>query len=264
MSAKALKTPMSDVIYLSAPMPVHMADEWFKIASLEHFWIKRRFDVLKKIAKNVDFSGKKIGEVGCGCGLLQKQFEQGYGVAVDGFDLNEEALRDSIVKDQPRFCYNIFDRSPQLAGHYDFFILFDVIEHIEEERPFLEAALFHLKPGGCLLINVPALMTFYSVFDKAVGHQRRYTLQSMHELCAGAGLKKVMATYWGLPLMPILLLRNLRVSCQMDTQTIIRNGYKPPGRLANWFLKFISTLEFVPQQWLGTSLMVVYRKEASL
>jgi SAM-dependent methyltransferase len=264
MSATALKNAMPDVIYLSAPSPVHMADEWFKIASLEHFWIKRRFDVLRKVAKNIDFSGKKIGEVGCGCGLLQKQFEQCYGVAVDGFDLNAEALRESIVKNQPRFCYNIFERNPQLAGHYDFFILFDVIEHIEEEKPFLEAALFHLKPGGCLLINVPGLMAFYSAFDKAVGHQRRYTLQSMHSLCAGVGLKKVTGTYWGLPLLPILFLRNMRVSRQMDTQTIIRNGYKPPGRLANQFLGFISALEYVPQQWLGTSLMVVYRKEAGL
>lgn len=253
---------MSEVIYLSAPVPVHMADEWFKIASLEHFWIKRRFDVLKKIGGQLNFSTGRIAEVGCGYGLLQKQFEQYYQVTVDGFDLNEDALNNSVVKNQPRYCYNIFERKPQLAGCYDFFLLFDVLEHIEDEKAFLEAALFHVKPGGCLLINVPALMSCYSVYDKVVGHQRRYTLETMHTLCAGAGLKRIAGTYWGLPLLPVLLLRNLRVSRETDPQVVIRNGYKPPGRLANRFLSFLSGLEIVPQQCLGTSLMVVYRKEA--
>jgi SAM-dependent methyltransferase len=254
---------MPDVIYLSAPMPVNMGDEWFKIASLDDFWIRRRFDVLRRIGRGIDFAAGKIGEVGCGCGLLQKQFEQAYGIAVDGFDLHAEALRNSVAQNQPRFCYNIFERKPELAGLYDFLVLFDVIEHIEEEKPFLEAALFHLKAGGCLLVNVPALMTFYSAYDKAAGHQRRYTLEGMDKLCTGTGLKKVVATYWGLPLLPILLLRNLRVSRQTDPQVVIRKGYQPPSHLANRFLSVLSRLESIPQQWLGTSVMAIYRKEAS-
>jgi SAM-dependent methyltransferase len=253
---------MPDVIYLSAPMPVHMADEWFKIASLEHFWIKRRFEVLQKIGRRINFSTVKIAEVGCGYGLLQKQFEQCYNVTVDGFDLNAEALSNSVAKNQPRYCYNIFERNPQLSSRYDFFILFDVLEHIEEEKSFLEAALYHLKTGGCLLINVPALMSCYSVYDKVVGHQRRYNLEMIDKLCTKAGLKKVATTYWGLPLLPILLLRNLRVSRQTDPQKVIRSGYQPPGRLANRFLSILSRLEVIPQQWLGTSLMAIYRKES--
>ena len=252
---------MSEVIYLSPPSPVHMADEWFKIASLDHFWIKRRFDVLRKIARGIEFSGGQIGEVGCGYGLLQRQFEQCYGVNVDGFDLNADALRDSVAGNQPRFCYNIFDRKPNLAASYDFFILFDVIEHIEDEKSFLDAALYHLKPGGCLLVNVPALMSFYSAYDRVVGHQRRYTLQAMDKLCLGAGLRKIIGTYWGLPLMPILWLRNLRVSRQKDPQLVIRHGYQPPGHMANRLLTFLSALEVIPQPWFGTSLMAIYRKE---
>jgi SAM-dependent methyltransferase len=254
---------MPEVIYLSAPSPVHMADEWFKIATLDHFWIKRRFEVLRKIGRNLDFSNGKIGEVGCGYGLLQKQFEQAYRVTVDGFDLNADALRDSVVKNQPRYCYNIFDRKPELAGRYDFFVLFDVIEHIEDEKPFLEAALYHLKPSGCLLVNVPALMSFYSAYDKVVGHQRRYTLPEMDRLCTSAGLKKVAGTYWGSPLMPILFLRNIRVAWEKDPQQVIRSGYKPPGQFANQFLSFLSSLEIIPQRWFGTSLMAIYRKEGA-
>jgi len=254
---------MSDVVYLSPSAPVHMAEEWFKIASGTHFWISRRFDVLRKIDREISFAGKKIGEIGCGNGLLQKQMEQHYGVTVDGFDLNADALRDSVAENHPRFCYNIFDRNPQFAAHYDVLILFDVIEHIEDEKSFLDAALFHLKPGGLLLVNVPALMRFYSVYDKVVGHQRRYTLHSMEALCVGAGLKRIAATYWGLPLIPILWLRNLRVAGQKDPQLVIQHGYKPPGSIANVCLKYLSALEPLPQRLTGTSLMAIYRKEAN-
>src|SRR5580698_1500325 len=98
---------MPDVIYLSAPSAAHMAGEGFKIASLDHFWIKRCFAVLRKLGKNLNFSTGKIGEAGGGYGLLQKQFEQAYGVPVDGFDVNADALRDSVVKNQRRYCYTI-------------------------------------------------------------------------------------------------------------------------------------------------------------
>jgi len=254
---------MREVIHLSAPAPVHMADEWFKIASGSHFWIKRRFEVLRRIGNGVEFSAKKIGEIGCGYGLVQKQLEQRYGVSVDGFDLNVDALRDSVAGNQPRFCYNIFDRHPRFAAHYDLLILFDVSEHIEPEKQFLDAVLYHLKEGGHLLINVPAFMCFYSRYDKVVGHQRRYTLQTLDSLCSSAGLKRTVGTYWGLPLVPILWLRNLRVSRVRDPRLVIQRGYRPPGRLANQLLSCLSRLEPIPQRLLGTSLMAFYRKEAA-
>jgi len=251
---------VSNVTYLSPPAPVHMVDEWFKIASITHFWIKRRFEVLRKIGRNLDFSTAKIGEIGCGHGMLQIQFEKYVGAKVDGFDLNDLALRESLAKNLPRFCYNIFDRNPQMEGRYDYLILFDVIEHIEKEKEFLEAVLYHLKPGGYLLINVPALMSLFSIYDTVAGHQRRYTLKSLEEICDDVNLQNVAATYWGLPLVPILLLRRIWLSGRTDPQQVVQTGFKPPGCFANWFLGFISTLEPIPQRWMGTSVMAIYRK----
>jgi len=238
-----------------------MSEAWFKIANLEHFWIKRRFDVLRKLGQAITFRDKKIGEIGCGYGLVQKQLEQGYGVTVDGFDLNADALRDSQASDHPRFCYNVFDCDSRFAAHYDLLVLFDVLEHVEQEKGFLEAVLYHLKPGGLLLINVPALMFFYSAYDKVIGHQRRYSIRTLEAICASVGLKRTAVSYWGLPMIPILFLRNLRVAHQKDPNLIIQHGYKPPGNLANRLLGIWSALEPIPQRLLGTSLMAVYRKE---
>lgn len=240
-----------------------MAEEWFRVAQPTHFWIKRRFAVLRKIGGELAGAGQQVGEIGCGYGLVQKQLEQHYGVLVDGFDLNATALRDSVAANHSRYCYNIFDRHPSFAARYDWLILFDVLEHIEQEQSFMEAALYHLKAGGRLLINVPALMGFYSIYDRILGHQRRYTLQTLENLCAGLGLQRTAATYWGLPLLPILWLRNWRVAGQTDPALIVRRGYQPPGAFANLALQFLSAWEPLPQRLLGTSLMAIYRKEAS-
>lgn len=252
---------MSEVIYLSASAPVHMADEWFAIANREHFWIKRRFDVLRKLAAGLDLRNKVIGEIGCGNGLVQQQLEQHFGVTVDGFDLNEYALRHSVATNQPRYCYNIFDRNPRFAARYDVLVLFDVLEHIEsdKEKEFLETVRFHLKAGGSLLINVPAFMALHSRYDEVVGHQRRYDINMLENVCSAVGLKCVAKTYWGLPMVPLLLLRKIWLKGQTDPKQITRRGYNPPGQAANFILKGVAALEPIPQTWLGTSLMGIYR-----
>jgi 2-polyprenyl-3-methyl-5-hydroxy-6-metoxy-1,4-benzoquinol methylase len=52
----------------------------------------------------------------------------------------------------------VLEKREEFRNQYDVAILFDVIEHIEPTRPFLEAVLFHLKPGGILLVNEPAFV----------------------------------------------------------------------------------------------------------
>jgi 2-polyprenyl-3-methyl-5-hydroxy-6-metoxy-1,4-benzoquinol methylase len=254
---------MSEVIYLSAASAVDMADEWYDVAHREHFWIKRRFDVLRYLARGIDLRNKRIGEIGCGTGLVQQQFAEQYGVQVDGFDLNEYALRHSVAADQPRYCYDIFDCRPELAGRYDVLVLFDVLEHIEQEKPFLEKVLFHLKPGGLLFVNVPAFMAFYSRYDEVLGHHRRYTLAQLDRSCSAVGLEGVARTYWGLPIVPLLLLRKLWVKGQTDPALVTRRGYQPPSHAISAALSIIAKLEPIPQRLLGTSVMAFYRKPQS-
>jgi SAM-dependent methyltransferase len=203
-----------------------------------------------------------IAEVGCGHGLVQAQFKSAYGVAVDGFELNEYALSQSVATDQPRFIYDIRERKEELREKYDLIILFDVIEHIENEQEFLESVLFHLKPDGALAINVPALQLLFSKYDRAAGHLRRYSLKRLGDVCRKAGLCEVVATYWGAPLLPLLLVRKFLLSVQHGEESVINQGFKPPCPAANKLLGAISGLELVPQRWVGTSVMGVFEKTA--
>src|ERR1700730_11135544 len=167
------------IIYLSAPRPVSMGDWWFDIATVDHFWIRRRFDVMRRLADSVLGNSRSASEVGGGNGLLQREVEDCYGISVTGFDLNEVALQKNVSRVSPLYCYDIHQRNPELGARFDLLLLFDVLEHIEAESDFLQSAKFHLTDSGTLLINVPAHQFFHSDYDRAAGHIRRYSVDHL-------------------------------------------------------------------------------------
>ena len=249
-----------DVTYLSQPEPVSMGDAWFEIATTKHFWIRRRFEVLRQLATQFDWPRLKLAEIGSGSGLVQRQFEDEFGAEIDGFDLNEAALQNSVGRRSRCLCYNIHARADQLRGAYDVVLLFDVIEHIDDHQGFLESALFHLKPGGSIIINVPALMSLFSAYDKAAGHLRRYTAEELIALVEACGLTTTAWTYWGKPMIPLLNIRRRRLAKLTDDSDILRGGFGTRGALANAALLTLSRFERIPQHETGTSLMLVAQK----
>lgn len=251
---------MAKINYLSESKKVSMADSWFEVATLQHFWVIRRFEVLKKLLGRGFYTDGPVGEVGCGHGLVQEQFREAYGFPVDGFELNEFALSQSVAKDQPRYIYDVYERRNEFKGKYRVIIMFDVIEHIEDEEGFLDAVLFHLATGGLLVVNVPALQFLFSNYDRAAGHVRRYSLPQLTSLGNRMALETVAGSYWGLPLLPLLAVRKLLLSFQSEEKEVINQGFKPPGLLANKFLFSLCAIEPIPQKLLGTSAMCVFKK----
>ena len=64
----------------------------------------------------------------------------------------------------------------------------NVVEHIADDRALVARLAKLLKPGGKLLIYVPACPFAYGSLDRALGHYRRYTRASLTKLLADAGL----------------------------------------------------------------------------
>ena len=157
---------MSNLIYLSNVEEVSMADEWFKIANEEHFWMKWRFSVIQKMKKHLPAPSEPVLEIGCGNGIVINQMEKHMGYKIDGCDLNKYALDLAKKTNGDLMVYNIYDKDPKMTKKYSMVILLDVIEHIEDDVDFLKAACAHLKPGGKVLVNVPAHNTLFSKYDE--------------------------------------------------------------------------------------------------
>jgi SAM-dependent methyltransferase len=255
-----MTTESQRIIYTSPPAGVSMTDAWYDIASLNHFWIQRRFNVFQQLAEPLVRGSRNIAEVGCGNGLQQRLIEDYYHTDVAGFDLNELALKQNVSTTSQLYCYDIHDRAPEFLHRFDLIILFDVLEHIEEEAPFLKALLFHLAPGGTVIVNVPANHRLFSDYDRVAGHFRRYSIGSLREAASESGLTVPLYTYWGAPLMPFLILRKAWLKFHSGEEDIVSAGFDPGPRFVNRWMGRIARCEQLPQRRMGTSLMAILKR----
>ena len=69
---------------------------------------------------------------------------------------------------------------------FDAILYIDVLEHIENDHAEMRSAYAHVAPGGRIVVLSPAHPGFYTEFDRALGHFRRYTRQTLRA-CAPPG-----------------------------------------------------------------------------
>jgi len=81
---------------------------------------------------------------------------------------------------------------------FDTVVCLNVLEHIEEDEESLAALRGLLEMGGRLVLLVPALPAIYGTLDKALGHFRRYTPESLRSRYAAAGLAMLHLEYFNL------------------------------------------------------------------
>lgn len=102
---------------------------------------------------------------------------------------------------------------PGPAGHSSF-AMFNVLEHIPDDVGALSAAHSLVRPGGRVIVLVPAFRFAMSRFDRAVGHVRRYTRSSLQRALTDAGLTVREVHYVNMPglLAWVVAMRLLRMT----------------------------------------------------
>jgi SAM-dependent methyltransferase len=247
----------------SPPFPT----EWYDFSSETHFWIRWRFEAFRMLLRDNGLlaePGQRGLDVGCGTGIIQRQLQSGLGWHVDGCDLNSEALTRNWTPDARIMLYNVFDRKVALRETYDYLVIFDVLEHIQEPVPFLEAALHSLKPGGIVFINVPALPSLFSRYDVAAGHFRRYTRSALADELQRAGIEITETRYWGLSLVLIVALRKQLIRWLASDQRVIEIGFRPPHPAISTVFTALMTGELacLSRPPFGSSVLAIGRKPA--
>ncbi len=247
------------------PATFEDAEEWYDYASEEHFWFQWRFAAVRRLLEDLGVSIEapaRALDVGCGTGVLLSQLEALTTWVVDGADLNLRALRAASSGRGSIRYYDVEERRPAYLDSYDVITCSDVIEHIEDPTPFLDAVVAHLKPGGLLLLSVPALPGLHSAYDEAAGHVRRYTRASLSAECDGLDLEVIETRYWGLSMVPLLALRKLWVQRPGEGASVLRDGFVPPGRIAHAALRSVMRVEtrLLRRPALGSSVMLAARR----
>jgi SAM-dependent methyltransferase len=253
------------ITYLTPVRPSAFPSEWYEISSVDHFWFKWRLKAALELmalcgaARNTSLRALDIGG---GSGLLRDQIESHTRWTVDLTDLNSAALRSARRGRGRTIYYDVLQCEPNLREAYDVAVLFDVLEHVEETRRLLGAIAKHLRGGGLLFINVPALPLLMSAYDRAAGHLRRYRPESLRAELATLDFEILAVRYWGLSLLPLLALRKLILG-GTPTAATIRRGFRPPSRLLHAGLRGLMAIEtsLLPLPPIGTSLLLVARRK---
>lgn len=87
--------------------------------------------------------------------------------------------------------------APELVAQpFDAAIMVNVLEHIEDDRGVLRQLRGLLRPGGAILLFVPALPVLYGSLDALVHHCRRYTRKELSDKVRDAGFELKSCAYF--------------------------------------------------------------------
>ena len=177
----------------------------FFIAEDRHWWFAARRQIIGKVLDSYFTPpvNSRVLEVGCGTGgnlAMLSRYGDIYAMEMDAEARDLAGSRD--IGDIR--AGHLPDRVP-FDGGFDLVCALDVIEHIDDDLAALQALYAQLRPGGALLVTVPAYRFLWSAHDDANQHKRRYTRPQLLQQVRAAGFAPVYASYFNTFMFPLIL-----------------------------------------------------------
>ena len=160
-----------------------------RVADMErwHFWFAGRQAILNQLWHRHVQGQCKVLDVGCGTGHTLRELSR-LGHRVVGIDARPEGLR-ALRREWPNadVVQAVAPHLPLVDETFDVILMLDVLEHTDDLALLAQSHRL-LRPGGWVLLSVPALPWLWSYRDEAAGHLRRYTAADGLALFDRAGL----------------------------------------------------------------------------
>lgn len=170
-------------------------------AEADSWWFRGRRRVLNSVVARMELSrDSRICDLGCGTGGNLAMLAR-YGV-VTGVERDPGAAQ--MAHDATGFDVQVgtAEDTGLPSKSFDLVCLFDVLEHLPVEGPALAEIRRVLRPGGRLLLTVPAFPLLWSGHDVALHHFRRYRRAGLSRILLNAGLDLQWLSYYNAALFP--------------------------------------------------------------
>lgn len=226
-----------------------------------HWWWRSReayvVDRLERVCQRAGGTALRILDVGCGDGLFFDRLER-FG-AVEGLEPDGSLVVDPRWRD--RIQIGRLDDLPS-APRYDLVLMLDVLEHIADDLDALRRVRGILRPGGTLVLTVPAVGWLWSRHDEVNEHHRRYDRRGLRSVLEAAGFGPLEIGYFfAWTVGPLAVRRWLHPAGGGGRRARLDYTVKVPPAPVNRALAALSRAErFVGRvvRWpLGSSLLAV-------
>lgn len=227
-----------------------------------HWWYQGRRHVIERSIERLRLPARaRILDAGCGSG--RNMVELARHGEVTGVELSPTSVRLARERD----CGEVIEGSvldmPFDEGSFDLTVSLDVIEHLQDDVGALRELRRVTKPGGALLVTVPAYQWLWSGHDEINHHHRRYNRRTLLAAAEQAGWHEERSAHFNSLLLPIAILLRALERFKASTTKSSLDLWVPPAPL-NWALRQPLRLEAgvighggsIPA---GLSLLAVFR-----
>lgn len=195
-------------------------------------------------------------DVGCSSGFLLRQVRERFPHAcVMGSDYLRGPL-EKLAADMPDVPLLQFDlvECPLPEDSIDAVVLLNVLEHIEDDAAAVRQVHRILKPGGVVVIEVPAGPHLYDVYDKLLLHCRRYSLAGLRRLVLDARFEIIEQSHLGFLLYPgfwLVKKRGQRFTAEREVvqRQVVAKSIRETGN--SRLLEAIMRIELMFGRWIS-------------
>lgn len=251
--------PVADIL-----IPDHIEED-------KHWWFASRALVINTLMRQAlpQVKGLHVLDAGCGAGNMMHHLSR-HG-KVKGIDIDPRPVKQARLRGYDVCQADATQLLPFDDHTFDVITALDLLEHIDRDIAMLREAYRVLKPGGHIVITVPAFMWLWSHNDDINGHKRRYTANELRAKLQQTDFAVQRLSFNNFLIFPIaalfIILRRGHEP-ELASHHLQENEYQvemePASPLVNTILTVVGQLEAALIKWVsfpfGTSLVAIAQK----
>lgn len=231
----------------------------------DSFWFKQRNEIFLSLVQKFDLKAPLL-DVGGGTGIVGNHLTEN-GFPTINLEPTASGASLAMARGVPTILSTL-QNSGVRKGSLASVGLFDVLEHIEDEHGALRQIHEALRPGGHLIVAVPAHSWLWSLEDNVAGHYRRYNRRSLEKSLIQCGFEAQyishIFSYLVAPVFAMRAIPTLWGTFGSDSQENKRRLHRPKDLTA----RVVRWLGETERRWVeagrrlrfGTSVLAVAHK----